>query len=34
LNQVEAINRFLGGALDTQNMIGAVDPLLYRQRMP
>jgi hypothetical protein len=30
--QVEAINRFLGGELDTFGMMAVVDPELYRQR--
>jgi hypothetical protein len=30
--QTEAINRFLGGQLDVDSMVNAVDPALYRQR--
>ena len=30
--QVEAINKFLGGNLDTEAMLAVVDPNLYRQR--
>lgn len=30
--QAEAINRFLGGQLDVDSMVNAVDPALYRQR--
>ncbi len=30
--QVEAINHFLGGNLDTEAMLAVVDPQLYRQR--
>jgi hypothetical protein len=30
---VEAINKFLGGDLDTGKMLGVVDPSLYRQRV-
>jgi hypothetical protein len=30
--QAERINRFLGGALDVDRMVGAVDAALYRQR--
>jgi hypothetical protein len=30
--QAEAINRFLGGQLDVDSMVNAVDPTLYRQR--
>ena len=29
---VEAVNRFLGGALDGDAMLKTVDPSLYRQR--
>lgn len=29
---VDAVNRFLGGDLDVEAMLGAVDPSLYRQR--
>lgn len=32
--QAEAINQFLGGALDPQEMMRAVDPRLYRQQAP
>ncbi|MCH8342381.1 MAG: hypothetical protein IH983_00150 [Planctomycetes bacterium] len=31
---VEAVNRFLGGALDGDAMRKTVDPSLYRQRCP
>jgi hypothetical protein len=30
--QIEKINQFLGGVLDTQAMIAKIDPKLYRQR--
>lgn len=30
--QVDQVNRFLGGGLDTQRMLQVVDPSLYRQR--
>lgn len=30
--QVEVINKFLGGSLDTEAMLAVVDPKLYRQR--
>jgi hypothetical protein len=30
--QAERINRFLGGSLDVDRMVGAVDAALYRQR--
>lgn len=30
--QIERINQFLGGELDTQAMIAKIDPKLYRQR--
>ena len=29
-----AIDAFLGGGLDLEAMMGAVDPLLYRRRAP
>lgn len=32
--QIARINAFLGGKLDTQAMMGVIDPALYRQRAP
>ena len=31
---VAEINKFLGGDLDEEKMLGVIDPLLYRQRLP
>jgi len=31
-HNAEAINKFLGGRLDVENMVGVVDPTLYRHR--